>query len=205
MAGSKHHTTEDEFVSKIFSSKSLPPLFCDGFGKGNLSWKRLENVDFDCVGRILTCHLLIESHLNKLIELRSDGHFDFDYANLNFSQKLRLMRNEHAFKEFDFYQGITIVNKIRNKFSHHIEAQIDKSEIGVLRSLLTEWDTKKRDDDKKPVDKITLSDFAIIESFTMLFCSYIAGYCSALITSSKEANAQLLDDYSSTILRDNGV
>jgi hypothetical protein len=40
---------------------------------------------------------------------------DIDAANVNFSQKLKMLRNDHALNLVDFYQGLGIINKIRNK------------------------------------------------------------------------------------------
>src|SRR6202000_22202 len=117
-------------VKSVFTQKSLPPLFGENFTKGNLNWKQLNNIEFERIGRILICHLLIETHINKLLEIRLPKGLDIDEANLNFIQKLKMIRNDHIFKKINFFQGIIIVNKIRNKFSHDINAVIEASEIG---------------------------------------------------------------------------
>lgn len=174
-------TPGSKTIKKIFSKSTLPPLFGANFGKGNLTWKRLENIDFEKVGRILVCHLVIESYLNKLIELRAPSGLDVNGANLNFSQKLRMVQNDHVFKEHDFHQGITIINKIRNKFSHNIEAEINKNEVGILKSILEKFDDKKAGKKKRIQGDRIYTDLAIIEDFTSLTCAYMAGYCSALV------------------------
>jgi hypothetical protein len=167
-------------IKTFFSLDNLPPLFGDNFVKGNINWKRLENVEFETLGRILVCHLLIETHLNKLLELRLPNGLDIDEANLSFNQKLKLMRNDKVFINHDFYNPISIVNKIRNKFSHNIEAVIEPNEIGIIESMLKKYNEENDKDSAFNIDVSTHTSLAIIETFTSLFCAYTAGYCSAL-------------------------
>lgn len=159
----------------------FPPLFGEDFSKGNLNWKRLDNVEFEKIGRVLACHLVIENYLNKLLELRLPDFIDIDAANLNFNQKLKMLRNDHSFAFVNFYQGITIINKIRNKYSHHIEAEIDSSEMGILKSILTDYANKINDKTSPPSNKDGVDDITTIEAFTSAFCAFIAGYCSSLV------------------------
>jgi len=168
-------------IDKIFTKANLPPLFGENFSKVNISWKRLNNIAFEDLGRILICHLLIETHLNKLIELEMPKHFDIDYANLNFSQKIKLMRNHRIFEKVGFYQGIITINKIRNRFSHNIEATIEDSEIGIIVSILKKYSSDDVSDPFKEVNIETYSNLAIIELFVSLYCAYNSGFCSRVV------------------------
>ena len=158
----------------------LPPLFGQDFKKGNLNWKRLDEVEFEQIGRILTCHLVIETYLNKLLELRFADDVDIDAANLNFSQKLKMLRKHHAFQYVDFYHGISILNKIRNKYSHHLEAKIDSSEIGIIQSIMNTYSNKVN---REPFVLTKSEDYEVIviETFTSIFCAFVAGYCSSIV------------------------
>ena len=100
--------TDKKKIDKVFSKDNLPPLFGENFSASNHNWKRLTGVEFETVGRILICHLLTEHHISKLIELRAPSDFDWDEGRLTFSQKLKLIRKDHAFQEYDFGKGVEI-------------------------------------------------------------------------------------------------
>jgi len=168
-------------VDKIFNNGSIPPIYGNNFSKGNLSWKRIDGIEFENIGRILICHLLIETHLNKLIELQMPKGFDIDAANLTFSQKLKMLQPNHIFKKVNFHKGITTINKIRNKFSHNIEAFMDHQDVEAIKLFLIDYDNKNIKDQKVENDYNNYSNLAIIEDFTSLFCAYCAGYCSAIV------------------------
>src|SRR5258706_2169561 len=165
-------------TDRIFPQDSLPPLFGENFSSTASDWKRLSGIEFEKVGRILICHLLIEHHINKLIELRGPSDFDWDESRLTFSQKIKLMRKDHAFREFDFIKGIQIINKLRNKFAHSLEFEIQEKDVLPIVEIINEF--RKKHSSDKPMD-FEHSTIATIEEFTGLFCAYFAGYCTSLL------------------------
>lgn len=171
-----------EFASGL---SHLPPLFSTSFSKNDISWKSLERVDYDIIGRILVSHLCIETYINKYIELRLPKTFDLESANLTFSQKLKTLKKDFATMPLDFYTGINIINKIRNRYSHNLESKIEASEIGIIRGLLKEYYSNKSNSKSKirssklPTDSSN-ADVASIQQFTNLFCAFIAGACTVV-------------------------
>ena len=93
-------------IPNIFSHDNLPPLFSDKFREIGPEWKRLTGIDFERVGRILTCHLIIEHYLTNYIELQSPNEFDWSEARLTFSQKLKLAKKTSGLKEASIFKGI---------------------------------------------------------------------------------------------------
>jgi hypothetical protein len=170
--------TEKKRLDKIFTHDNLPPLFGENFSPGKHDWKRLSGIEFERIGRILTCHLLIEHHINKFIELRTPKEFDWDESRLTFSQKLKLVKKDHPFQKYKFIKGIEIINKIRNTYSHTLEVSIDEKDIHIINEILIAIREKHPSKDGEEYEHTAL---ATIEALTSLFCAYFAGYCSSLI------------------------
>jgi hypothetical protein len=164
-------------IEKIFTGDSLPPLFSDSFRDLEVNWNKIEGVDFELVGRILICHLLLEHYINMFIELETSKEFDFNNARLSFSQKLKLISKIESFKEVGIIKGIEILNKIRNKFSHNLKVQIDSNDIVYIKSVVDKIGTNE----SSPADDNEYSDLATIESFTSMTCAFMAGYCTATV------------------------
>jgi|GEM_PF-5628333 len=182
-SSNKHiNTIAKEFASRL---SHLPPLFSPTFSNDDISWKPLEKIEYDVIGRILVSHLCIETYINKYIELRLPKTFDLDSANLTFSQKLKILKKDFSSMPIDFYTGINIINKIRNRYSHNLESNIDPSEIGIIQRLLKESQSKKTKnkgqiDLTKAENASVNPDILLIENFTNLFCSFLAGACTIL-------------------------
>ena len=181
----------DEFIKEqvenfVTYQKSLPPLF-DNITDGKIAWKNLENIDYDSIGKILVSHLLIETYITKYINLRIPNSFDIDSANLTFSKKLNIIKGDLESMPFKFYNGINIINKIRNRYSHNLESTIDNSEIGIIKSFLEDYgkiyqDPGTKDNKANRLSFTNMADYiTIIESFTNLFCSCLAGALTVLV------------------------
>jgi len=165
-------------LEKIFTKENLPPVFGENFKAGNYDWKKLTGIDFETVGRILVCHLLLEQHLNKLIELRTPVNFNWNESRLTFTQKLNLLKKDHAFAEYKFFKGLEVINKIRNKYSHSLEVQIAETDLRIISEINS---SSKKKQTSHVNEEFEHSQIAIIESFTLFFCSYIAGYCTCMV------------------------
>ena len=166
-----------EKVDKIFTNDSLPSLFSDSFRELDVKWNKIEGVNFELVGRVLICHLIIEHYLTVFIELEISRKLTLDKLRLTFSQKMKLIDDNEALKDRGIIKGIEIVNKIRNKFSHNLKVEIDDNDIKFLKSVVD----KIRDKDSIAIENIEYSDIATIESFTSMICAFMAGYCTATV------------------------
>jgi hypothetical protein len=82
-----------EKVDKIFSNDSLPSLFSDTFRDLDVKWNKIEGIDFELVGRVLICHLIIEHYLTVFIELEISRKLTLDKLRLTFSQKIKLIED----------------------------------------------------------------------------------------------------------------
>jgi hypothetical protein len=115
----------DNTKSRQKNHGGLPPMFADSFRDNGPEWKRISGVDFEGIGRILACHLIIEHYLSKLIEFQTPKEFDWDESKLTFAQKVKILRKYEPLIAHDFIKGVEVLNRIRNKFSHKSKHQLE--------------------------------------------------------------------------------
>ena len=82
MSDTKQPPSEPQF--------SLPPLLKEFGTEGNLTWQRLESVDYDLIGKLLSSHLIIEHYMGKLLEVCISKEISWDELRLTYNQKVRL-------------------------------------------------------------------------------------------------------------------
>jgi len=170
-------------IKSIFNEGfQIPPMFPDNFRQTGTEWNRISKIDFETSGRILMCHLIVEHYMTNSIKLLTPEDFDWDEARMTFSQKLKLICKIEAFNEFNFIKGIESLNKLRNKFSHNLLATISETDTKVFRTLIDRFYKKNKPKEfSDNFDKV-----AIIELYTYIVCSYLAGYCTAIVDLEKK-------------------
>lgn len=161
-------------IDKILSAENLPPLLADSFLNFEIKWDKIEGVNFENMGRVLTCHLLIEHHIEMFIKLESNKSLDFANSRLTFSQKLSLIGKIEAFNERGIIKGYEKLNKLRNRFSHSLKVEIEKNDINFLKDVILKINPENR-------ELHNYSDLAIIELFTLSTCAFMAGYCTKTV------------------------
>jgi len=177
---------ENALTSYWSSFSSIPPVFSTSFSRDDISWKKIDKINYDYIGRILVCHLLIETHINKFIELHLHKFLDIESANLSFSQKLNIVKNTLKTMPVDFFQGITIINKIRNRFSHQLETTIHPSEVGIIVKIIKDSVENSGIENKKGLSIHSDEPLLIIEKFTRAFCIFMAGCCTVAVMASEK-------------------
>lgn len=104
------------------------------FAKQNARFLELAAADHDQIGRVLRAHLVIESFMTGFLE----AHYRFEElgeANLSFYQKARLLPLNGSPASF-VRPGIIHLNRVRNKFGHELQHQIEHHEIsGIYEAL----------------------------------------------------------------------
>ncbi|MEZ0606636.1 hypothetical protein ACAX43_31620 [Paraburkholderia sp. IW21] len=103
--------------------EGLPPMFqvADGGAK---KWKHLDQLDFDLIGYLLSCHLVVEHYINEFLKT----HFpELDWQNkdakMNFAQRAALLTTwgERLGQPFNPVPTIKRLNSLRNKFGHQLD------------------------------------------------------------------------------------
>lgn len=162
-----------------FQSEMVPILFGDNFNADNISWKKLDRISYSAIGKILVCHLLVESHLDKYIELRTPRGFDFTNAKLTFSQKVSLLEKDHILVRSHFVKPVKSLNRIRNLYAHDIEAKLGIKNLEEIIKFLKVYE-KRNKLEFSLNEPFEGKEVEIVEKFTTIFCSFFAGACTAL-------------------------
>jgi len=163
---------------------SLPPMFAENFRDNGPEWRKLSEVDFEGIGRVLACHLILEHYLVKFIELQTPVEFDWDESKMTFAQKIKLVRRSAPLVENDFIKGIEVINRIRNKYSHNLLVTIAETDISTLQAIISAFRKSTKSPNQKNLDDV--DNIIVIETFTSLVCAFIAGYCSFIVMHEKK-------------------
>jgi hypothetical protein len=157
--------------------RSLPPVLT-AQSEGDVHWQTFDAVDYETIGYLLTCHLLIEHFLDHCLAAVADVPLAWDAANLRFYQKLTLLKGLDAFQPpYDFLASIGHLNSLRNKLAHDLQFKLTAQELEPLRKALR--DSPDAESLQSPV--YTLS------RYTRVVCGYFAGLISGRVRAKHEA------------------
>ena len=147
----------------------LPPLL-KTIKDGNITWERLEGVDHDTLGYLLSCHLIIEHYLTEALKSRSWplDELQWDAARLSFSQKVRIVPPSMLGQISSLIPCLKHLNSLRNKFSHDIAFRLSGDDLAPLSGFL-------KDLIRSP-EEVPSGAIEILEMFTAVACSGFAGY-----------------------------
>ena len=127
----------------------------------NMKFKALLRSDHTKSGRILKCHLIAETYVEKyLCEKLSLS--TISSARLSYFQKVMLLP-ENSGPPAVIKPGLLLLNKIRNKFAHNLERNITIDELQLMIDVLRISDRNTSE----------LSAVETIESFTALACTWL--------------------------------
>jgi len=150
---------------------ALPPLVA-GFSDGNVTWQKIEAIDYDTLGYLLSCHLIIEHYLDNYLSTHPGAKFNWGAARLSFSQKITLIAGLDFPDKYNFPPLIKHLNSVRNRFGHNINAKLTDEDLLPIRNFLEKCIGSKASD--------TLPSDAkeILGLFTTLVCAYFASAIS---------------------------
>jgi hypothetical protein len=147
----------------------LPPLV-GGFSDGKVTWQRIESIDYDTLGYLLSCHLIIEHYLDHLLATHPGADFGWEGARLTFGQKVALISGLKFPEPYNFPPAIKHLNTLRNRFGHNINAKLSEEDLLPLRQLLVKCTEKSGTPDDVPSEPKE-----VLSLFTSLACTYFAG------------------------------
>lgn len=149
--------------------RSLPPIV-GGVDGNMLQLRTLEDVDFELLGYLLSCHLVVEHYLDEfLMTLGTKLHWEA--AKLTFAQKLALFPPEVFPNGSEVLGAVRHLNSMRNKVAHNIKAKSSDLDFRPLAAFLS-----KVYEGRQPVPSEPL---AVLEEFTSLVCSGFMGWVAS--------------------------
>jgi hypothetical protein len=115
------------------NTSNLPPLF-GGFKDGIVNWQPVAVFDYDTLGFMLTCHLVIEHYMDEFIATQSK--LGLENARLSFNQKLSLLSTHDFPARYQFLPALKHLNALRNNCAHNLNANIGMAELRPLSSYV---------------------------------------------------------------------
>ncbi|TCW84044.1 hypothetical protein C5O80_13245 [Burkholderia sp. SRS-46] len=135
-----------------------------------LKLKTLEDIDYEFLGYLLTCHLVIEHHLDEFLTTLGT-RLRWDTAKLTFSQKLALFPVGIFPRGGEMVAAIKHLNGLRNKVAHSIKSRGTDLNYKPLSDFLRVAYDGKRDVPTEPI--------AILEDFSYFVCSGLIGWVAS--------------------------
>lgn len=84
--------------------------------------------DHDLIGRVLKCHLILETYMDDCIKYLNKDQLSIDNTSLRFNQKIDLLENKLDGMD-SYFKGIRSLNTIRNKLAHNLHCEITLSDV----------------------------------------------------------------------------
>ncbi|WP_208281758.1 hypothetical protein [Massilia oculi] len=149
--------------------KKLPPLV-DGVDGRHLKLRGIEGVDYDFLGYMLSCHLVIEHYLAEFLSTLGTELF-WDKARLTFTQKISLFPCALFPNGAELVEAIKHLNSIRNKVAHDIRVRPQDLSYDPLKNYLRSVFRNQEPVPNEPRE--------ILEKFTSIACSGLAGWIAS--------------------------
>lgn len=141
----------------------LPPLVSK-IHNGDVTWQRIESIDYELLGYFLSCHLIIEYYLDEYLKTKY-SELDWGGSRQTFAQKVSLLSKEHYPDKYNSIPAIKHLNSIRNKLSHNIQFKITEPDLLPLTNYLQK-SCEGIEIPKDPKD--------ILDIFTSMVCVWFA-------------------------------
>jgi len=144
----------------------LPPLV-GGFEDGHVTWDRLESIDYDTLGYLLSCHLIIEHYMDHfLATYPGTPIFGWENAKLSFTQKIAMIGALPFPEPYNLPPVIKHLNVLRNRFGHNINTKLTETDLLPIREFLVKCITGENQVPNDPKE--------ILHLFTTVVCAYMA-------------------------------
>lgn len=128
--------------------------------------------DFQELGEVFHCHLMVEDALVNFIKSENPKIGDFEKGASLFSQKLIIAQNmKNGSTLLRFNKSLQALNEIRNKLGHYpVVLDYPQSQVETLRSVIQEYIGDR--------DVSILPNISVIRFYSTLFCTYMSSILS---------------------------
>jgi hypothetical protein len=121
-------------VRPLMKHTRLPPLV-HSIRDGDVTWQRLESLNYELLGYFLSCHLIIEHYLDEYLKTQYPK-LDWDASKQTFGQKVALLATDNYPEKYNSIPAIKHLNSLRNKLSHNIDFKITEADLLPLSQYL---------------------------------------------------------------------
>lgn len=156
------------------SKKKGQTFLIGGIANGSVRWQELGSIDYEVLGCLLSCHLIIEHYLDHYIAQYANVPFDWESARLTFRQKVSLVSKIPGFNErYNLSPTILHLNSLRNRFAHNLNTKLTEEDLLPFRQFFANG---SRADARLPKDALGL-----LQLFTSIVAAYLGGYVAGLV------------------------
>lgn len=131
-----------------------------------MTWGRLEDIDYELLGYFLSCHLIVEHHLDQTLKTLYP-ELDWDLSKQTFAQKAALLSKLNFPEEHSALPAVKHLNSVRNKLSHRIDFKLQNADLLPLVHYL-----QKGRDSEHP---LPTEPRGILAEFTFQVCAFFGG------------------------------
>lgn len=99
---------------------------------GHIEYAELEKADYDFIGRVLTLHLMIEHHMDVMLQVNAP-YMRWNDIQLRFEQKYQLLEfSNFSNPQINVGSLIKNINRLRNKMAHRLGYKADAAALAPL-------------------------------------------------------------------------
>ncbi|WP_431017700.1 hypothetical protein [Burkholderia gladioli] len=173
--------TEDNEKAEPESS-SLPPMF-GPLVNGERTWIRVGEIDYELMGYLLSCHLIIEHYMDAYLKSHHP-ELDWEAARLTFGQRVALLSSWTISKPFNPVEGIKHLNSLRNRLGHRMDYRLTAKDmlpfVHYMQAIREHVGAKRGKDAPEIAEPLPkdLSPMALLELFTTTTAACFAGSVS---------------------------
>ena len=131
------------------------------FDNENNNFKELLRTDHTRFGRVVKCHLITETYIERYLQKKL-ALSNLSDARLSYYQKVKLLP-EHGSAPAIIKPSLLRLNRIRNRFAHSLDAEVLVDELSPLTDIL--------EISGRNTENIDALD--TIETFTILACTWL--------------------------------
>ncbi len=122
--------------------------------------------DHDPIGRVLKCHLILETYMDSCISHLNNDQLSFDNNSLRYIQKVDLL--EAKLDGMDsYFKGIRSLNTIRNRFAHNLSYEITLNDIKSMKVYAEIYKRERIEDPIRLIEEFTIVACALLQNETV--------------------------------------
>lgn len=149
--------------------------------------------DHDLIGRVLKCHLILETYMDNCIKYLNKDQLSIDNTSLRFNQKIDLLENKLDGID-SYFKGIRSLNKIRNKLAHNLRCEITLSDVQSMKVYVEMYKREKIEDPIRMIEEFTIVACALLKNETVeRFAGLSKTY--AVLAKALEADPKMYKDF----------
>jgi hypothetical protein len=142
---------------------------------GNSTWIRVGEIDYELMGYLLSCHLIMEHYMDAFLKAHYP-EFRWEAARLTFGQRVALLATPSADDICNPVEAIKHLNSLRNRLGHRFDYRLTCTDMLPFVHYLQRIADLSRQPPERPL--MDEPPRAVLEKFILVAAAYFAGAVS---------------------------